>query len=132
MRHGQIGIWGLVALAQMCMSGCAIQYYDSATQTEHLWGFGHMKMRVAPPVDGVQALYKGKEVIGASIGFGGVDDHFLLGWNSYKQLTIIGKSTSIRLEWPDSDLFNVRVGTCPPFLKDCATSEKIITKGENE
>lgn len=125
-------ITGLLAAGLLITSGCAIQYYDPDTQTEHLWGFGHMKMRIAPPVEGVQALVKGKEVIGASIGFGGADGHFLLGWNSYKQVQIVGESTSIRLEWPTSDPFDIRVGTCPPFLKDCKNDEINQNKGVKE
>ncbi len=36
----------LLLLTIVGQGGCAVQYYDPATQTDHLWGVGHFKMRV--------------------------------------------------------------------------------------
>ncbi len=38
----------LMAIFSYLSTGCAVHYYDQATGTEHLWGFGHLKMAVHP------------------------------------------------------------------------------------
>ena len=37
-------------------SGCAVHYYDKETGTEHLWGFGHLRMKAEPSNDAVVRL----------------------------------------------------------------------------
>lgn len=108
----------LIVLVSIMSGGCAIQYYDKATQTEHLWGIGHMKMKVAPANEGVKAIVKSTEVAGASITIGNDESNILLGWNNFTRLYVTSESASVRLLWPSSDLFSVRVGSRPPFLSD--------------
>ena len=95
-----------------------MQYYDIATQTEHLWGLGHFRMQVKSPNEGVKAIVKGSNVIGASVKMGADDYHMLFGWNSTSQISVVSEEASVRLEWPTSDMFSVRVGSRPPFLPD--------------
>ena len=94
--------------------GCAVHYYDRTSGTEHLWGFGHLKMKAAPPNEGVQALVKGIETLGVNLGAGQEDYHIGLGWD-YRRRIVISSNAAVRLEWPNGDFFNVRVGTAPPF-----------------
>jgi hypothetical protein len=125
----------LLLLASLVSEGCAVQYYDKATQTEHLWGVGHFKMKAAPPNEGVQATVKGVEVLGASIKFGDDDTHLMVGWNKTSQLAVVSEGASVRLEWPNSDMFSVRVGSLPPFLSDGKGIDSNITpakKGEKQ
>lgn len=96
-------------------AGCAVQYFDTTTQTEHLWGFGHFKMKTLAPTEQVQATVKGVEIIGASIKAGADDYHLMFGWNSTTQMNVLSEGASVRLEWPNSSLFSVRVGSKPPF-----------------
>jgi hypothetical protein len=98
--------------------GCAVQYYDEVTQTDHLWGMGHFKMKVAPPNEGVQATVKGATVVGASVKIAPDDTHVVIGWNETSQMDVVSEGASVRLEWPTNDLFSVRVGSRPPFLPD--------------
>jgi hypothetical protein len=69
-------------------AGCAIHYYDKASGTEHLWGFGHMKMKVIPPNEGVQAVVKGTEMLGFNLATGQEDYHLGLGWDYRRRIEI--------------------------------------------
>jgi hypothetical protein len=96
-------------------SGCAIHYYDKESATEHLWGFGHMKMNAGPPNEGVQAVVQGTETLGLNIGAGREDYQVGAGWGSRRRI-VVSSNASVRLEWPNSDFFNVRIGTRPAFV----------------
>lgn len=98
--------------------GCALQYYDPATQTDHLWGVGHFKMKVAPANEGVQATVKGATVVGASVKIAPDDTHVAVGWDQTSQIAVVSEGASVRLEWPTCDPFSVRVGSRPPFLSN--------------
>jgi hypothetical protein len=108
----------LLPLAIVVYAGCAVQYYDPATQTEHLWGVGHFKMKVAPANEGVQATVKGATVVGASVKIAPDDSHVVVGLDKTSQMVVVGEGASVRFEWPTNDLFSVRVGSRPPFLPD--------------
>ena len=73
-----------------------------------------MKMKAAPPCEGVQAVVKGIETLGFNMGAGQEDYHIGAGWD-YRRRIVISSNTAVRLEWPNGDFFNVRVGTAPPF-----------------
>ena len=81
-----------------------------------------MKMKAALPSEGVQAVVKGTEMLGLDIGAGQDDYRVAAGW-SYRRQIVIGSNPSVRLEWPDGDFFNVRVGALPPFATN-STSPK--------
>lgn len=108
----------LLSLVIVVYVGCAVQYYDPATQTEHLWGVGHFKMKVAPANEGVQAIVKGATVVGASVKFAPGDTHAVVGVDKTSQMAVVSEGASVRLEWPANDLFSVRVGSRPPFLPE--------------
>jgi hypothetical protein len=112
--------------------GCAVQYYDPATQTDHLWGLGHFKMKVAPANEGVQAVVKGATVLGASVKIAPDDKHVVLGWDNTSQMIVMSEGASVRLEWPTNDPFSVRVGSRPPFLpagKEADSKQTESTEG---
>lgn len=106
----------LLILMVLC-SGCAIRYYDKESGVEHLWGFGHMKMRVSPANEGVQAMIRRTETLGVGLGLESGTCYFLTGWDFRDRLSVLGQDCSVRIEWPNSDIFNVRVGSRPPFEK---------------
>ena len=101
----------------LSFTGCAIHYFDKDSGTEHLWGFGHMKMKYLPPHEGIQAVVTGTETIGLSIGAGQQDYHIGAGWD-YRRQILVSSNAMLRLEWPDGDFYNVRLGTTPPFEQD--------------
>ena len=119
------GLWRalLLTLAIVFYGGCALHYYDPVTQTDHLWGVGHFKMKVAPANEGVQAIVKGATVVGASVKIASDDTHVVVGWDTTSQIAVMSEGASVRLEWPTSDLFSVRVGSRPPFLPNNEETE---------
>jgi hypothetical protein len=93
---------------------CAITYYDEETGVAHIWGFGHMKMKAAAPFEECRAIVTGMQTFGAALGFGAQDYYIMLGWDNRRLLRILNKDTSVRLEWPSNDFFEVCVGSEPP------------------
>jgi hypothetical protein len=125
----------LLPLVIVGHGGCAVQYYDEITRTDHLWGVGHFKMKVVPPQEGVQAMVKGTAVIGASLKIAPDDTHLMFGWDETSQMAVTSEGASVRFEWPSNDLFSVRVGAHPPFGSDDEKSDvkrAIPTKGESQ
>src|SRR5882672_10117791 len=113
---------GLLCGLLFLSAGCAVHYYDKNTGTEHLWGFGHLKMKINSPNEGVQAVVKGIETLGFDIGAGQEEYYISLAWD-YRRQIMISSNTSVRLEWPNGNFFNVRVGTIPPFVTNSSPSK---------
>ena len=117
----------------VCSSGCAIHYFDPETGTEHLWGFGHMQMKVSPPNEGVQAVVTGVETLGLAIGDTPWEGYVSLGYHRLERLQIIEESTAIRLEWsswPNKDFTRVKVGTEFPYGKEDTDQTTVNDKME--
>lgn len=110
----------LVCLSTLAatLGGCAIHYYDEATGTEHVWGLAHVKMRVQPVTEGVQAVAQGSESLGVSAGSTAAGPHFALGWHDESRIFVSPEDAALRFDWPTSNVFDVRVGARPPFLRE--------------
>ena len=101
----------------LSVSGCAIQYYDASTGTEHLWGIGHMRMKVSPPADGVRAVVTASDTLGIVAGSVATERRISIGWERFTLLQVIAAESALSLEWPGADLFSMRVGgDVPPQL----------------
>ena len=99
------------------LNGCAIHYFDPETGIEHLWGIGHMRMKVGEANEGVRAVVVGTDTLGMAAGSTVYDRYVALGWQRLSRLRVVGQDTAVRLEWPTSDLFSVRAGSeLPPDL----------------
>lgn len=108
-----------IALACSLQLGCAVHYFDSDTNTEHIWGIGHMKLRIADAEEGVQAVVRGNDVIGFSVGRLDQQYYLTAGWHRTQRLDAIADNTCLRFEWPNSDFAKVRIGTnFPPMVDD--------------
>ena len=103
------------------LTGCAVHYFDPKSGTEHLWGFGHLKMKALPSNEGLQAIVKGTETLGLNLAAGPDDYHIGVGWNYYRRMDI-SSNAAVRIEWPTSDFFNIRIGTKPPFMTNATDS----------
>lgn len=103
-----------IAGVAVLLSGCAVQYYDSETGTAHIWGFGHMSMKVSPPNQGLQAVVQGTRVLGLSLGKARDRTYLTIGYDSHQQTDILDRNTSVHLEWPAGDLFRLRAGSSWP------------------
>ena len=103
------------------LGGCAIQYYDSETGITHVWGLGHMRMKMSPPNEGLQAVVRATSILGLSMGRTRDRTYLTLGYDSEQQTDIVAEGTSVRLEWPVSDLFNLRAGSNWPASRSART-----------
>ncbi len=68
-------------------------------------------MRVQTPNEGVQAAVRGVDVAGLGIGWAERQAYMTIGWHRTQSTEVIATDTAIRIEWPQSDPFSVRVGT---------------------
>ena len=118
--------WSLTRICALILcavlpTGCAIHYFDAKTGTEHLWGFGHLKMKAVSANEGVCAIVTGTSTVGVALSKHDLRTSFGIGAQTLHQLEVVTEGTGIRLEWPTGDLFDVRVGTeLPPEFKKCA------------
>jgi hypothetical protein len=127
------GLSLLLALAaSLPLAGCAVHWYDEATGTEHILGFGHLKMKIAEPAEGVRAVVTGTETLGLALRADEQEGYFLIGWQKLSRLRAIDENTQIRFEWPTSDIFNVRVGSeFPHATEDDSRTEEPSNKEES-
>lgn len=101
-------------------SGCAVHYYDAKTGTAHLWGIGHMKMRVVPAVDDsrVQAVAVGIQTIGLRLDANQHTSGINLGYDNSSFVYVVASDTSLRLDEVKNDPFTLQLGVQPPPLND--------------
>lgn len=115
----------VLIVATTALGGCAIHHFDSDTGTEHVWGFGHMKMKVGVPNEGVRVAIRATDTFGLSAGLGDGDGAAVLGYHSLRHLKVVHENASVRLEWPNSDLFNIRVGSEPALPREVKITETV-------
>lgn len=104
----------MASLSICLMPSCAFHSFDAETGTQHIWGFGHMSMRVSPAHEGVRAVVNGTESFGFSAGNSLGQGFISLGWHRVQVLQVVDENTQLRLEWPTLNLNDVRVGTTFP------------------
>lgn len=105
--------------ASLGLTGCAIQTWDAKTGTAHLYGFGHLKMRVVPAVDDakVQAVAVGVQTIGLRFDANQHTNGINLGYDNSSFVYAVSSDTSLRIESVHNDPFTLRLGTQPPSIK---------------
>lgn len=94
----------------LCLNGCAINYYDPETRAEHIYGFGHMVMKVQNAGVKRVAIVRGDDYLGLSLGTNDEGVHFGTGWSSRKSIQVLEPNAAIELLWPTSDFLTVRIG----------------------
>lgn len=104
-----------VCVLSAMLTGCAVHYYDATTGAEHVWGFGHMVMKVASPVEGQRAVVHGTSLAGVAVGYSGGELGVMVGWESRRRIEVVTEDAAVRLEWPNADFLNVRVGSAFPY-----------------
>ncbi len=100
------------------ISGCTVHYFDQKTGAEHIWGFGHLVMKASSPKEGHRALIRGTDVAGLALGKSDAGGYLIVGWEQRRLVEIIDQNTSLRLEWPNTNFLNLRVGSDWPHYKD--------------
>jgi hypothetical protein len=113
----------IVVLGCQLAGGCAVQYYDEDTSTMHVFGLSYMKMKVPQPDE--QTVYQQINGYGLSMGTSRAGGHFTIGYHRETDLDL-AENSALCFEWPDSELFNVKVGrTFPEKAADgCVNKEK--------
>ncbi len=106
-------------------TGCGVHYYDHDVGIEHVWGIGHLKMKVAVPTEGVRATVAGVQLVGVGIGVGQTN-YIQIGWSDRRLLRVLNSSTCVRLDWPSNDMFSIRVGTSPSHLMGTTDGAELI------
>ena len=87
----------LISLLMLGSSGCAIDYFDARNGIEHVWGIGHLAMKVGSPNEGLKAVGQRTDTLGLSIGKAQEGYHLELGWSSYQQIDVVeSKYTIVR------------------------------------
>ena len=127
MNGPENGNWKLVArravvvLLGLSSHGCAIQYFDPRSGTEHLFGIGHMAMRVQPSQDGIKAVADRTDDLGFSVGTTPEGFQLGVGWNARQRVQMIDPDAQVCMAWPVGSFLDVRVGTSfPEGMQDCA------------
>lgn len=131
-----------VAIVFAWTSGCAVHYYNKESGTEHLWGFGHLRMKAKPSNDGVvRAVVTGTETLGFSLSAGEENRGVGLGYDNRKKMNVMDDA-SVALEFPTNslpsrrmNLFDARVGAVPPWitnLNEQHSIEKLMKEIQNE
>lgn len=143
--RGCPGTWPIVhavvwlGLVLAGLTGCAVHYYDPKTGTEHLWGFGHLKMRAVPrqsehpPFTNAPIAYvTGVRTLGLNLGAGQEFAGLAAGWDSRSRVVIVAENAHFCLLWPTNtiwwpyglrDLFTLRIGDPPTnFLFQSTTT----------
>lgn len=125
-----------VVAVPLLLSGCAIKHYDASTGTEHLWGFGHFRMK-ASPQSPERPVVVGTHMIGLNVRAGRDDYGIGLGFDSHSRVAMPTNGTLL-MEWPTNvsllpremrDLFTVRIGTnLPPSWEDPADATSTLNK----
>lgn len=125
----------LLGISLPMMTGCALHYFDEQTGTEHVWGIGHMKMKATKPNEGLQTVVHGTDVLGLSVGKADKQSYFTVGWHRLEFIDILADSTSVRIEWPNSSFFNVRVGSefpSDPRFSEGSRSQEAISGAKDK
>ena len=110
----------LIVVLMLCgwaTAGCAIHYFDPTTGTEHLWGIGHLKMKVIEPNEGVQGVMRSTELLGISIGAIDRQAYLTLGWSEVQRLDIAPEGASFSLAGPRNDLGATVLGSQFPHRR---------------
>lgn len=109
----------VVVLASAC-GGCAIHFFDRATGTEHLIGFGHLKSKRVTADRGPQSVVTGVETVGFAVG--AQEKSWLIGLGGQRRETMVihDADTALWLDRPlEGGLFTVVVGSgVPPSLEE--------------
>jgi len=106
----------LLFMASIYISGCAINYYDADTGAQHLFGIGHMVMKIEQGESRPVAVFSGLSTIGVAAG-STVDGYsFNGGWAYHQSIHVLRHDASFNMLWPNADWLNIKVGSWPDQL----------------
>ena len=74
-----------------------------------------MKMKASAPNEELKATVLQTDILGFGVSKSEDDFSLIGGLSQKKHLDVVDENTAVRLEWPDNSIFNVRIGSKPPF-----------------
>lgn len=97
------------------LPSCAVYYRDRDSGAEHIWGFGHLSMKVVPPIEGKQAIIQRTTLTGVAVGLDNGSFGLSVGWDQREHILIYDENTAISIQrHPTNDFFYFKIGTYPP------------------
>ncbi len=79
----------------------------------HVWGVGHIAMRVTPVNEGTKGIVRSVSLCGLGAGVWHHDPFVSLGWERNQSVEIVDSNTSVQIDHAGADLLNIRVGSGP-------------------
>lgn len=96
------------------LSSCAIYYRDRESGAEHIWGFGHLTMKVSAPYEEKQALIQRSSLTGIAAGMDNGALGISVGYDQREHILIYDENTAITIQRPPSnDFFFFKIGSLP-------------------
>ena len=115
------------------LSSCAVYYRDRDSGAEHIWGFGHLSMKVVPPNEGKQALIQRTTLTGLAVGLDNGSLGLSVGWDQREHILVYDANTTISIQRPPSnDFFYFKIGTYPPDVEGVPHATNSNDKKENQ
>lgn len=114
---GELKRFRILTTAIICVagSGCAIHWYDQKNGTEHIWGFGHLAVKVSEcDKDGVRAVVRESSLVGVGMGVHESGGYAAIGYHADRRMHI-QNDTNFWIGWMGHSLFRTRVGAVPPW-----------------
>jgi len=104
-----------VVFIGLLQSSCAVYYRDRDSGAEHIWGFGHLSMKVVPPTEKKQAIIQRTTLTGIAVGLDNGSFGLSVGWDQREHMLIYDDNTAISIQRPPTnDFFYFKIGTYPP------------------
>ena len=123
----------VIAFLSLYLTGCAIYYRDPDSGAEHIWGFGHLAMKVTPPLEGKQAIIRRATLTGVAVGTGDGSFGISVGYDRNESILIYDENTAISIQRPPSnDFFYFKIGTAPPGAFSQSDKKNSTEEKENE
>lgn len=100
----------LLGLMAVCLSSCSIQTFDEETGTAHLWGFGHLSLRVqqAPDDAKLQAVTVGTQTVGGNLDTTPFSSGAGIGYHSSQVTYVVSSNTQMQLQEPHTSRFRLK------------------------
>jgi len=122
-----------LVLAISLLSGCAVYYRDRESGAEHIWGFGHLSMKVIPPLEEKQALIQRTTLTGVAIGMDNGSLGMSVGFDQREHILIYDENVALTIQRPPSnDFFYFKIGTYPIEREILPDTKNSSEKKENQ
>ncbi len=123
----------VITAISLILSGCAVYYHDRVSGIEHIYGFGHLSMKVTPPREEKQAIIQRATMTGVAVGLDNGSLGMSVGYDQREHILIYDENVAITIKRPPSnDFFQFKVGTYPIEPNKLSSGKKPLeNKGEN-